>query len=217
MSDEPQLTQAPCNECCQSTDHLVLHTRTIARDLLDDPELLHETVDQMLECCGCHSITLKHSAGFTKNDKPDIHYFPPPLSRRKPKWAWPGGDIPDKIILLLEEIYQALHADSRRLATMGTRALLDIVMVDKIGDKGTFEKKLTALQDAGLLSASQRTHLAAVLGAGHAASHRGHCPAPHELNQVMDIVEKTIADLYVHPNTAQQLRQSVPPRKPASK
>jgi hypothetical protein len=43
---------------------------------------------------------------------------------------------------LLHEIYQAVHGGQYRLAAMGIRALLEQIMVSKVGDLGSFEKQL---------------------------------------------------------------------------
>lgn len=51
----------------------------------------------------------------------------------------------------MDEVYIALHSDSRRLAILGARTLLDMVALDKVGDCGTFEEKLNALSDKGLI------------------------------------------------------------------
>ena len=38
----------------------------------------------------------------------------------------------------MSEIYNSLDVDTRALPLMGARAMLDMVIVDKIGDIGTF-------------------------------------------------------------------------------
>ena len=60
------------------------------------------------------------------------------------------------------------------------------------------------------------TTLDAALDAGHAASHRGHCPNHEELDHVMDIVESIIVQMYVLPEAGKRLKHSIPPRKKRS-
>ena len=117
-------------------------------------------------------------------------------------------DVPD----LLTEIYSALHANNRRLATMGARTLLDMVMTDKVTDVGRFDQKLDALEKE-FVTTKQREFLEAALDVGNAASHRGHCPTAKQLDQVMDIVESILQQIYVLPNAAAELKKSTPPRK----
>jgi hypothetical protein len=45
---------------------------------------------------------------------------------------------------------------------------------DKVGDVGTFEQKLKALEDDGYVSKRNREVLDAALDAGNATAHRGH-------------------------------------------
>jgi hypothetical protein len=90
---------------------------------------------------------------------------------------------------MLEEVYMALQANSRSLAMMGARALIDMVILKEVGDVGTFAQKLTALRDAGFVGDKHREVLEAALDVGSAVSHRGHCPESKHVAIVMDIVE----------------------------
>ena len=47
----------------------------------------------------------------------------------------------------LDEVYAALHAGSYCLAMMGARALIDVALVSKVGDQGTFAKTNANLPD----------------------------------------------------------------------
>ncbi|MGV6394119.1 DUF4145 domain-containing protein [Pseudomonas caspiana] len=93
---------------------------------------------------------------------------------------------------MLQEIYTALHANSRRLAMMGARTIVDMYMNDTIGDSGGFGQKLNNLVAGGHLGKQDRDVLGAALEAGHAASHRGHIPTSAEISHVMDIVENLL-------------------------
>jgi hypothetical protein len=103
---------------------------------------------------------------------------------------------------------------------MGARTLIDMLMLDKVGDVGGFEQKLLSLENNGFLSSKNRDVLSAALEVGNAASHRGHAPSPSEVSAVMDIVENMLQSAYVFPKVAQDLRATTPtrpPRKPADK
>ena len=117
-------------------------------------------------------------------------YFPPRVSRRKPDWLL-RQKAPD-YQELLDEVYTALHADSRRLAMMGARAIIDKAIAKRIGDQGSFSAGLNALQKANLLSLQERPIIEAAFEAGSAAMHRGHQPTVDSLNIVIDIVERVI-------------------------
>ena len=138
-------------------------------------------------------------------------YFPPRVSRRKPAW-FDRYDVPSDYKGLLEEIYTALHADSRRLAMMGTRSLVDAVIRRTVGDAGGFDKGLDALVAKYVISERDRAIIEAAVDAGHASAHRGHQPAPDDVNVVIDIVERLIhAEILAE--QAQALKATTPPRK----
>jgi hypothetical protein len=217
MAAETIIIQAPCNDCGRKTDHEVLKTHTKSFRGEEDYEWW-KTSYRMIECRGCHFISLERSVTSwedQQDDAPQTEYFPPPISRRFPSWIVELAmnvpielDLPD----LITEIYSALHANNRRLATMGARTLLDLVMTDKVTDVGRFDQKLDALEKE-FITKKQREFLEAALDVGHAASHRGHCPTAKQLDQVMDIVESILQQIYVLPNAATELKKSTPPRK----
>lgn len=219
MGKPPKIIQAVCNECGHVTDHTSLKSHSTEQN---DEEYgaWWNTTYQMIECRGCHFISLKRTRTSSEMTEAEIDYYPPPVSRRKPNWYGdfcmntPAGlDLPD----LIDEVYAALHANSRRLAAMGARTLLDIAIVDSVGDVGTFAEKLEALQKNGLIGTKQRDFLEAALEAGNAAAHRGHCPTAQQLNQVMDIVESILNQIYILPHAAAELKKSTPPRKKTTK
>lgn len=205
--------QAPCNDCCQDTEHHILksHAKSGA-----DSETSWKVQFDMLECCGCHAIKLKRSFDFSEYPEVAVSYFPPASFRRKPSWEnqlFMHVPASSNLPALLTEVYSAIHADNRRLATMGTRALLDMTIMDTVGDVGSFNQKLNALQHEGYITGRQLTILDAALDTGNAASHRGHQPSPEELNTLMDIVENIIQQIYILPNVVAELKKSTPQRK----
>lgn len=111
----------------------------------------------------------------------------------------------------MREIYNALHANSRRLAVMGARTLIDLYLTGAVGNHGSFEQRLASLVEAGRISVDDKDVLRAALEAGHAAAHRGHNPNTSELNSVMDIVEHLLHG-FVLKQSAATLHKATPPR-----
>jgi len=139
----------------------------------------------------------------------ETDYYPPRVSRRPPPWEF---SLPKEWQSLLSEIYRALHADSRRLAMMGTRALVDMYMNDAVGDVGGFERKLSQLVTAGYLADQDRKILTPALEAGHAAAHRGYLPDVDQVNHVMDIVENLLQK-HTLTTSAEALTRETPSRQ----
>jgi hypothetical protein len=212
MADKEKV-RAHCNSCLAETWHEIpaFHSQP-GREYLDEEQcqsLDWENRYEILVCRGCESVCLKHTYWFSEADGEKVLYYPPPVSRLLPAWV---EHLPKDQVALIGEIYVALQSDSAALSLMGVRALLDMAMLDKVGDRGTFVKKLDALELSGLLARKQRTFLEAVLDAGNAAAHRGHRPSSDDLNASMDIVEHLLQAAYVLPSAASRVKENTPPR-----
>lgn len=200
-----------CNECHGKTAHrLVKSVKDNGTD--DEMGFWWSSIADVLQCLGCREVVLRRKFHFSENAEPEIRIFPPRMSRYLPNWRF---DLPGEMRLLLEEIYRSLDATNVRLPIMGARTLVDMFMLDKIGDVGSFGKKLDALEKKGLLSTHNRDVLFAALDMGNAAAHRGHAATESEISAVMDIVENMLQAAYVFPDLAKKLKKATPPRRPA--
>jgi hypothetical protein len=211
---ETQITRAPCSRCLGETEHRILHF--VGRQEED-------TVGgfSLLECAGCKSIVLREHWRWIHDGTQGVRYYPSPASRRAPKWAFQltyGIDQNASAIgELLEEVYQAVRGGQYRLAVMGVRALIEQVLIDKVGDQGTFAKNLEAFHAADYISLVQRDALTEILDAGHAVIHRKYKPTEDDLETALDIVEGIIAAVYFHGEAAKNVGERVPPRRPRLK
>jgi hypothetical protein len=199
-------TRAPCSNCLINTEHNVLY----AVDGRSDDDFFCEPHYDLLECAGCKDIslrlTLKHI-----DDTKSVHYFPSPASRKVPDWLYVGS-IARPLSRLLHEIYQAVRGGQLRLAIMGIRALIEQVMIHKVGDNGSFGKNLDAFQQAGYISLVQRDALNDILDAGHAAIHRAYEPKTKDIEIGLDITEGVLAAIFVHADAAKEVSARVPAR-----
>jgi len=215
-----------CNRCQGETNQDVLHSETIEWEDPSDDEnyapLKGRDIYQMLKCCGCDSISFRNInwiAGRCDEkgrDVPEFDFYPPAIYRRAPKWLNDLNNILDEeqefIYDLIREIYSCLHHDSRRLATMGIRALLEHIMIKKAGDQGSFAKNIDAIGSQGLISLNQEDILKIVLEAGHATIHRSYSPITEDLHTCMDIAESIVEAIYIHPSKAEILKNRIPGR-----
>jgi len=173
----------------------------------------------MLECAGCGSISMgRKILGTTDGEVISRAHYPSPVERKTPDWValfslgFIGGPGEDDVGELLEEIYQAVSGRQYRLAAMGIRAVLEQVMIAKVGDLPTFGDKIAAFQTAGFISAVQKSAMENTLEVGHAAMHRAFAPTEKELNTSLDIVEGIFAAIYQHTDAALGLAKRIPPR-----
>lgn len=217
MSEPPKIVLAHCNKCGHETKHEIAseHPRRTSEvvDHEQGIEVSWLTTYSMLECRGCEEVSLCRAEWCSEDDPMDQRprtYFPPRVSRRKPAWV-DRLVVPEKYEGLLNEIYVALHADSRRLAVMGARTLIDAYITRRVGDQGNFTKGLKKLVEKNFISEKQREIVDSAVDAGSASAHRGHCPSANDINVVIDIVENLIHnELLTDPAAA--LRQTTPPR-----
>lgn len=206
-----------CNTCIAKTKHNIVNTQTRHGS---EPYDEHYDIDwtnvyDLLECRGCEEITLRRRFYFSEWNPGDVQvtYYPPRIARRLPPWK---DKLEDDVSEMLVEVYAALQADSRSLAMMGARALIDMVMLQHVGDVGSFEKKLAALEGEGFLSKQNKAVLSVALDVGSAAAHRGHRPTSGDVQHVMDIVENLLHTT-VLPKIAEELKKSTPQRVKKSK
>lgn len=214
---KPDIIWSHCNECGRETKHETLYRADRRRTFYDDQYSVDVgSVWKVLQCCGCEEVALQRVDWCSEDDPMDAPgpatYFPPRVSRRKPAWAT-RYELPSEYRDLLEETYTALHADSRRLAMMGARALIDAVIRRNVGDQQNFGQGLKALVEGSLISEQDQEIIEAAIDAGHASAHRGYSPTSEDVNIVIDIVERLI-HTEILAKQAQALKNSTPPRSP---
>jgi hypothetical protein len=73
-------------------------------------------------------------------------------------------------------LYQAVDGGQYRIAAMGIRAVLEQVMIMKVGDLKTFNDKLEEFRKRGYISLLQRDAMQATLEVGNATVHRAFKP-----------------------------------------
>jgi hypothetical protein len=216
----PNKTQSFCRECSQVTWHDIRASVTRQEIEVDEdppfPPVWADAVYDLLQCCGCECVAMRSTLTCEQLYRDDkvVRHFPPSTARRRPAWE---GHLPPPAQFLIREIYDALYSGGLRLAVMGARTLVDMAILDQVGDVGTFDQKLKALEDQGIVSKRNREVLDAALDAGNASAHRGHKFEASEVNQLMDIVENLLQAIYVLEKVAQKIKTVTPPRKLGAK
>jgi len=212
-----------CNVCGGRKRHSVLYEGKYRwrEDVGEEFGIDGEDKYTLFRCCGCENVSFQHSrwSSDSVNSEGEPYAttlnYPPPSFRKRPRWLTElmfATDFDDTIEDLIREIYIALQNAAPRLAVMGIRALLELVMIDKVGDQGTFPKNLKAFKEKGFVSSKQREILAQVLEAGHATMHRAFKPSKHIVGILMDITESVIEATYLNEFRAKGLLGKVPPR-----
>lgn len=215
-----------CNSCLGWKNHDVVHEETSSwTEVFDGPEGISISgghVWTIYRCRGCDDVRMKHAHWFSEDMDADgspvlnEEWFPPSINRQKPKWI--RSLLPFNLKLvelrgLTLEIYGALAIGAHRVATMGIRALVERLMIDVVGDKGTFKATVRAFFEAGYVAPFQRAMFEnTLIEAGHAAMHRDFMPSAEDVNTLLDIVESVLDAVYYQPMSADAVRKSIPSR-----
>lgn len=118
---------------------------------------------------------------------------------------------------LIREIDRALLNSMRVLATIGLRTLIDMVMVERIGDCGNFKNKLTKFVDEGHTTQRESELIDGVLNAGNAAAHRAYSPNEEDLEICVDVVKHIIEGIYILQPKIKKVTKNTPQRKKIKK
>ena len=210
MSGEKTQQKAHCNACGRITKHNIVYRKEQTEvEEIDDHYAMHWcTTYSLLECCGCEELSLARRLVCNEADEDSTEYYPPRVARKRPTWFY---KLPAEYVEFLNEIYTALHADSRRLAMMGARSIIDCFISRKIGDQGSFPAGITGLVREGYISQRNAKVIEAAIEMGHASAHRGHKPSSDEINTVIDIVENLLQH-EVLSESAESLKKTTPKR-----
>jgi hypothetical protein len=208
---DKEVTKSHCNTCARTNNHTVLAVKNSHGSTYDEGygDIGWTNSYELLECGGCESISMRHTYFFEPTEEMEVTIYPPPTSRRPPAWQ---VNLPSDVQELLREVYSALAAESRSLAMMGARALVDMVLLKNVGDLGSFAEKLAAAEKAGLIGRKNRDILDTALDAGSAAAHRGYRASSFDVAAVMDIVENLLQAIYHLGSLADELKKNTPSR-----
>lgn len=131
-------------------------------------------------------------------------YLPPVPVRTKPEWF---GRLPQGYQSILAEVYQAIDNSLFFLASTGTRTAVDQLIVEKIGDAGSFEHKISTLVERNIIDSGQGEMLLALIDAGSASAHRSYKPDTETIHHMMDILEAIFHSLLVEPDKRKELER----------
>lgn len=162
------------------------------------------------KCKGCDRINFRHILRNSPPKETDLIFqFPKKPLRPVPRWTI---KLPISYLEILQEVYDSINDGLLILSLTGIRTLLDIYIVNKVGDVGTFKQKIERLVSDGIITSSKATVLEAAIEAGNASAHRGYKPDQETLFQILDIVENLLQSEVVD-RAADEIKQKTPTRK----
>lgn len=220
MTDEARSRRAHCNTCGGARNHKELGSASYSwQSYADDPrEDSGTSYFYILQCQGCEDTRFLHERWTDEQEdnrgkRFSIDtYYPPSTFRPLPRWCQQLPHKSPSAVLLLE-VYRAMQNDAPALAAMGIRAIIEMLIIEKVGDQGTFAKNLQTFCEKGFISKVQLSTLEAALEIGHASIHRGFTPSLWHLELALDIAEALLQQLYLLTKEASYAVRTVPPRK----
>lgn len=136
-------------------------------------------------------------------------FFNEKVSTGKPEWYEFLGETQKALIL---EIDCALNNNLEALPTIGLRTLLEIIMVEKIGDIGTFAKKVERFTEQGYVTSEMSETLSHVLDAGNASAHRAYFPSREDLITCVELVKHLMHGIYILKPRVKKVADNTPKR-----
>jgi hypothetical protein len=214
-----------CNDCGGQRNHAVRSSVYLSggeNELDEDGHLAPFDVVEVLQCLGCDSVTIRRvvwrggryyttQEGEYVGDGEEITYWPPRTVWSRPEWV---RRLPPAIQPILNEVYTAFDAGAPILAAFGVRTVLDVLALEVVGDIGSFQQKLDALEARGWISRLDNDRLSIVIDAGSAAAHRAFRATPEALAHMMESTEHLLKARYVLDPAAKELEKMTPKRQP---
>lgn len=127
----------------------------------------------------------------------------------KPDWYEFLGDTQKALLL---EIDNALNNRLEALPTIGLRTLLETIMVEKIGDIGSFTKKVKRFTEEGYITPKMSEALSYVLDAGNASAHRAYFPSRDDLMTCVELVKHLMHGIYILRPQVEKVADNTPKR-----
>ena len=230
--DDSAKTKSNCNECGGLRNSIILKDeKTSVMDESPGFDLTIWKDYQIIKCLGCDGISFREEYSDSEHqEEGSIYtYFPAKTFKSKPDWykhldrrsifelAADEIGVYTHINQLLNEVYTCMSNSCPRAASMSIRALIESVMINKVGDLGSFEKNLNGLHDSGYISKSDIAIIEAVIDAGNATIHRVHKPDDESIKKMLLIVENLIESIYFYEGSAKEIKARTPQRQKTKK
>ena len=203
------ITDSFCAMCGGPTKHDIIGAdRQVGSS--ENPNETSYELHEMVKCRGCGHVSMRNTHQNASEDMPTVDYVPSRPMGISPAPLWtlglePDFNVPEGTCGLVAEAYRANEEGLYRLATMGVRAALESVMIDKVGDQGRWIQNVDAFEKAGYLSVRERTTLDTIIKAGDAAIHRGWEPTRESVSTLLTISTAIIEKIYFHEARAERL------------
>ncbi|GDB39423.1 DUF4145 domain-containing protein [Escherichia coli] len=195
-----------CRDCCKNTNHNVLleHTDAYREEYSCDISY------QILQCLGCDTKSFRNvfydlEAAYPTDENnwevpEEVTVYPKAVEGHKEiKNLW---DLPDIVRTIYSEVLTALRENSKVLAGLGLRAVVEAVCNDLTIPGRNLEVRINKLVSSGYISKNDAERLHGIRFMGNDAAHDIKTPKSTTLSVALQIVEHLIASVYILENQA---------------
>ena len=195
-----------CRDCCKNTNHNVLSEHTDAYR----EEYSCDISYQILQCLGCDTKSFRNvfydleaaypTDGNNWEVPEEVTVYPKAVEGHKEiKNLW---DLPDIVRTIYSEVLTALRENSKVLAGLGLRAVVEAVCNDLTIPGRNLEVRINKLVSSGYISKNDAERLHGIRFMGNDAAHDIKTPKSTTLSVALQIVEHLIASVYILENQA---------------
>lgn len=195
-----------CRDCCKNTNHNVLSEHTDAYR----EEYSCDISYQILQCLGCDTKSFRNvfydlEAAYPTDENnwevpEEVTVYPKAVEGHKEiKNLW---DLPDIVRTIYSEVLTALRENSKVLAGLGLRAVVEAVCNDLTIPGRNLEVRINKLVSSGYISKNDAERLHGIRFMGNDAAHDIKTPKSTTLSVALQIVEHLMASVYILENQA---------------
>lgn len=190
-----------CRDCCKKTNHVILseHTESHREEYSCDISY------QILQCLGCDTKSFRKvfydlEAAYPTFENhwevpEDVTVYPKVVEGHKEIQNL--CDLPDIVITIYSEVLTALRENSKILAGLGLRAVVEAVCNDLTISGRNLEVRINKLASSGYISKNDAERLHGIRFMGNDAAHDIKTPKDTTLSVALQIIEHLIVSVYI--------------------
>jgi hypothetical protein len=188
-----------CNKCGGPRTHELKYTHCGQEGDPSEDRYFEQWTDSLWVCCGCESVVLVHrwemvgAEGEPGAPQPEVSVYPPSTYGKKhPKYFI---KLSKPLSKLYKEVVKAFNSGSMLLCTIGLRALIEGICIDKGITTGKLEQKIDGLSQFF----PNKTLIDSLHGfrfTGNDAAHDLEAMYPTEASDAIEVMEDLLNFLY---------------------
>ena len=198
---EQKMIDCYCPKCKNKTHHYVLGE---GENCSNDDEFHWRDCYRVVKCCGCDHVSFDleslDESMVEYNDYGEEEYIPThtsyPVKENsiEPLHSW---EIPSLIQKAYSESVEALNNGSLLLASIGFRATVEALCIEKGIDKDYLIEKINELRDKGIITSADCERLHEARFMGNESAHQIEKPDRAHVLMVLEVINNILNNLYI--------------------